>query len=42
MTKSRQSSKEAKKQPNLNLKEKRAARKTKKDAKEIIQPLQSR
>lgn len=42
MTKSRQSSKESKKQPNLNLKEKRAARKAKKDTKEIIQPLLSK
>jgi hypothetical protein len=32
MTKSRQSNKEAKKQPSLNLKEKRAGRKAKKDA----------
>jgi hypothetical protein len=33
MTKERQSNKEAKKQPALNLKEKRTARKAKKDAK---------
>jgi hypothetical protein len=39
MTKARQSNKEAKKQPNLNLKEKRAAKKTKKDTKDTIQPI---
>jgi hypothetical protein len=35
MTKARQSNKETKKHANLNFKEKRAAKKIKKDAKEI-------
>ena len=38
MTKARQSNKEVKKQPNLTLKEKRVAKKAKKDTKETIQP----
>lgn len=38
MTKVRQSNKEAKKQPNLTLKEKRVAKKSKKDSKETMQP----
>lgn len=42
MTKARQSNKETKKQPNLSLKEKRVAKKVKKDSKEIIQPFLSR
>lgn len=42
MTKARQRNKEAKKQPNLTFKEKRAARKAKKNTKESIQPLLSR
>jgi hypothetical protein len=36
MTKAQQSNKESKKQPNLNLKEKRAKRKAKKDGKDAI------
>lgn len=36
MTKAQQSNKESKKQPSLNLKEKRAKRKAKKDGKDAI------
>jgi hypothetical protein len=36
MTKAQQSNKESKKQPNLNLKEKRAKRKAKKDGKDAL------
>ncbi len=39
MTKARDTSKEPKKKPTLNLREKRAAKKLKKDTKGTIQPL---
>lgn len=38
MTKTRHSNKETKKQPALTLKEKRVAKKSKKNAKDIVQP----
>lgn len=39
MTKAQHGNKESKKQPNMSLKEKRMAKKSKKNAKEVVQPV---